>query len=121
MIIRHERLHMAVQRGCVENDHVVQTLTPDRSDHAFHVGSLPGVTAACMEQFIGCDAHKKYSVFVAVNERGEASAAIRVVHDREQYRQFLERLPAGSQIALEAGAHYYWMEMRWKQPGTSRD
>ena len=62
-----------------------------------------------MEQFIGCDAHKKYSVFVAVNERGEASPAIRVGHDREQYRQFLERLPAGSPIALEAGGHYYWM------------
>src|SRR2546430_7266325 len=62
-----------------------------------------------MEQFIGCDAHKKYSVFVAVNERGEASPAIRVGHDREQYRQFLERLPAGSQIALEAGGDYYWM------------
>ena len=23
-----------------------------------------------MEQFIGCDAHKKFSVFVAVNEKG---------------------------------------------------
>jgi transposase len=62
-----------------------------------------------MEQFIGCDAHKKYSVFVAVDERGEAGPAIRVGHDREQYRQFLEGLPAGSQIALEAGGHYYWM------------
>jgi len=62
-----------------------------------------------MEQFIGCDAHKKYSVFVAVNERGETSQAVRIGHDREQYRQFLERLPAGSQIALEAGGHYYWM------------
>ena len=62
-----------------------------------------------MEQFIGCDAHKKYSVFVAVNERGEASRAVRVDHERQPYRQFLERLPAGSQIALEAGGHYYWM------------
>jgi transposase len=62
-----------------------------------------------MEQFIGCDAHKKYSVFVAVNERGEASQAVRVDHQREPYRQFLEQLPAGSQIALEAGGHYYWM------------
>jgi len=24
-----------------------------------------------MEQFIGCDAHKKFSVFVAVNEKGK--------------------------------------------------
>jgi transposase len=62
-----------------------------------------------MEQFIGCDAHKKYSVFVAVNERGEVSPALRVGHEREQYRQFLERLPAGSQIALEASGHYYWI------------
>ena len=68
-----------------------------------------GVTAAYMKQFIGCDAHKKYSVFVAVNERGEASQEVRVGHDREQYRQYLERLPAGSHIALEASGHYYWM------------
>jgi len=26
-----------------------------------------------MEQFIGCDAHKKFSVFVAVNEKGQAA------------------------------------------------
>jgi hypothetical protein len=62
-----------------------------------------------MKQFIGCDAHKKYSVFVAVNERGEASQEVRVGHDREQYRQYLERLTAGSHIALEASGHYYWM------------
>jgi len=26
-----------------------------------------------MEQFIGCDAHKTYSVFVAVNEKGRTA------------------------------------------------
>ena len=62
-----------------------------------------------MEHFIGCDAHKKYSVFVAVNERGEASREVRVGHDREQFRRYLEQLPAGSQIAVEASGHYYWM------------
>jgi len=62
-----------------------------------------------MEEFIGCDAHKKYSVFVAVNERGESAEALRVGHEREQYRQFLQRLPAGSQVALEASGHYYWI------------
>ncbi|HWC15636.1 MAG TPA: IS110 family transposase [Terriglobales bacterium] len=62
-----------------------------------------------MEQFIGCDAHKKYSVFVAVNERGEASKPVRVGHERQLYRQFLEQLPVGSQIALEASGHYYWI------------
>jgi transposase len=62
-----------------------------------------------MEQFIGCDAHKEYSIFVAVNERGEASPAMRVGHERQIYRNFLEQLPVGSQIALEAGGHYYWI------------
>jgi hypothetical protein len=35
-----------------------------------------------MEQFIGCDAHKKFSVFVAVNEKGQAGEALRVNHER---------------------------------------
>ena len=55
-----------------------------------------------MEQFIGCDAHKKFSVFVAVNEKGQAGEALRVAHDRQLYREFLARLPAHSTIAVEA-------------------
>ena len=50
-----------------------------------------------MEQFIGCDAHKKFSVFVAVNEKGQAGEALRVNHERPLYREFLARLPAGSE------------------------
>jgi transposase len=34
---------------------------------------------------------------------------VQVTHDREQYRRYLERLPSGSQIALEASGHYYWI------------
>jgi hypothetical protein len=52
-----------------------------------------------VEQFIGCDAHKKFSVFVAVNEKGHASDALRVKYDRELYRQFLAQLHAHSAIA----------------------
>jgi transposase len=73
--------------------------------HLYRKESLQRV----MEQFIGCDAHKKYSVFVGVNERGETSRAVRVGHDRESYREILKRFPAGSQIALEASGHYYWI------------
>jgi len=32
-----------------------------------------------MEQFIGCDAHKKFSVFVAVNEKVQAGEALRSI------------------------------------------
>ena len=68
-----------------------------------------------MEQFIGCDAHKKFSVFVAVNEKGQAGEALRVAHDRQLYREFLERLPAHSAIAVEASGSYSWLvdEMEW--------
>jgi transposase len=62
-----------------------------------------------MEQFIGCDAHKKFSVFVAVNEKGHAGEALRVPHDRELYREFLGRLPAHSAIAVEASGSYSWL------------
>ena len=62
-----------------------------------------------MEQFIGCDAHKKFSVFVAVNEKGQAGEALRVMHDRQLYREFLARLPPQSAIAVEATGHYSWI------------
>ena len=62
-----------------------------------------------MEQFIGCDAHKKFSVFVAVNEKGQAGEALRVAHDRKLYREFLARLPAHSAIAVEASGSYSWL------------
>ena len=71
-----------------------------------------------MEQFIGCDAHKKFSVFVAVNEKGQAGEALRVAHDRQLYREFLARLPAHSAIAVEATGSYSWLvdEMERLQP-----
>jgi hypothetical protein len=59
-----------------------------------------------MEQFIGCDAHKKFSVFVAVSEKCHAGEALRVIHDRQLYREFLARLPARSVIAVEARGSY---------------
>jgi transposase len=62
-----------------------------------------------MEQFIGCDAHKNFSVFVAVNEKGQAGEAFRVAHDRTLYREFLARLPAHSAIAVEASRNYSWI------------
>src|SRR5580658_1735100 len=62
-----------------------------------------------MPQFIGCDAHKKYSVFVAIDEQGRAGPAARIAHDRATYREFLNQLPARSPIAIEASRHYGWI------------
>jgi hypothetical protein len=48
---------------------------------------------------------------------------VQVGHDREPYRQYLEQLPPGPQIALKASAHYYWMvdemEAAWHYPGLT--
>ena len=70
-----------------------------------------------MEQFIGCDAHKNFSVFVAVNEKGHAGEALRVAHDRQLYREFLARLPAHSAIAVEASGSYSWLVDEMERAG----
>src|SRR5437764_691296 len=70
-----------------------------------------------MEQFIGCDAHKKFSLFVAMNERGEYGPAVRVSHERQSMRRFLESLAAGSKIALETSGSYYWLVDEMKRAG----
>jgi transposase len=70
-----------------------------------------------MEQFIGCDAHKKFSVFVTVNEKGQAGEALRVAHDRELYREFLARLPPHSAIAVEASGSYSWLVDEMERSG----
>ena len=70
-----------------------------------------------MEQFIGCDAHKKFSLFIAMNEEGQYGQAIRVGHQREQMRSFLQDLPSGSQIALETSGSYYWLVEEMERAG----
>jgi hypothetical protein len=70
-----------------------------------------------MEQFIGCGAHKKFSVFVAMNEKGHAGEALRVTHDRQLNWEFLAQLPRGSNIALEASRSYSWLVDEMEQSG----
>jgi transposase len=71
-----------------------------------------------MKQFIGCDAHKKFSVFVAMNEKGEYGKPVRVTHDRELMRAFLrEDLPPESEIALETSGSYYWLVEEMERAG----
>ena len=70
-----------------------------------------------MEQFIGCDAHKKFSVFVVVNEKGRAGEAVRVVRDRQVYHEFLARFPPRSEIAVEASGSYSWLVDEMERSG----
>lgn len=62
-----------------------------------------------MRQFIGCDTHKKYSVFRIQGESGPMSPAIRVNHEGGELERFLKGLEPGSPVALEAGLNWMWM------------
>lgn len=70
-----------------------------------------------MEQFIGCDAHKKFCLFIAMNEEGGYGKPLRVGHEREKMRAFLEALPAASQIAVETSGSYYWLVDEMERAG----
>jgi transposase len=70
-----------------------------------------------MKHYIGSDAHKKYSVFVTMNETGKASSAERVGHDREVYRKYLHCLPSASPIAIESVGNWYWMIEEMEKAG----
>jgi len=70
-----------------------------------------------MKHYIGCDAHKKYSVFAGISEAGEIIPAQRVEHDRESYRSFLKSLPPASKIAVESVGNWYWLVDEMEKAG----
>jgi len=70
-----------------------------------------------MKHYIGDDAHKKYSVFSIVNEKGVMSSCERVPHDKETYRKYLSTLPENSPIAIESVGNWYWMVEAMEQAG----
>jgi len=70
-----------------------------------------------MKHYIGCDAHKKYSVFAAVDEGGHVTFAKKVEHDRKIFRSFLETLPPASPIAIESTGNWYWLVDEMEKAG----
>lgn len=61
-----------------------------------------------MKQYIGCDAHARYSVFVSVNEQGVVGPAVRVEHGSRELRDYLAGLEPGTPVAVEASGGWYW-------------
>jgi len=71
-----------------------------------------------MEYYIGCDAHKKYSIFTGISGDGEIIPPKRVEHEKEKFRFFLENnLPAGSCIAIETVGNWYWLVDEMEKAG----
>jgi len=73
------------------------------------------------QQYIGCDAHRRYSVFVVMDDKGQASKPVRVEHDRSELREYLRRLPAGSKVAIESTGGWYWLVDEIEPPALNRN
>lgn len=72
-----------------------------------------------MNHFIGCDVHKKYSVFDCLDERGNTVLFKKVDHDRNGFRAFLGELPPASPIAVETTGNWYWIVEEMERAGHS--
>jgi transposase len=58
---------------------------------------------------IGCDAHKRYSVFAVLDADGTPIRRQRVNHERSAIRAFLKDFPEGTAVALECVGNWYWI------------
>ncbi len=54
-----------------------------------------------MDRYFGCDAHKRYSIFISVDETGNVGPYVRVENQRSLFRGYLKKIPPRSQIAVE--------------------
>ena len=61
-----------------------------------------------MKQYIGCDSHARYSVFVSVDETGRIGPPVRVDHFGRDLRDYLAGLEKETPVAVEASGGWYW-------------
>lgn len=62
-----------------------------------------------MSHVIGCDLHKRYSVFTALSDAGEMTQK-RVNHtnSRQELREYLRQFEPGTPLAFETMSSWYW-------------
>jgi len=72
-----------------------------------------------MAKYIGCDMHKKYSVFMTMDEQGHVSAPVSVANDSLELDSYLKTVEAGTPVAVavEASGGWYWFVDRLEQAG----
>jgi len=61
-----------------------------------------------MQYSIGCDMHKRYSVFAALDAAGQMSKPVRVEHEADRLRQYFAQVPRGTPLAFETTGHWHW-------------
>jgi transposase len=62
-----------------------------------------------MTYYIGCDAHKHFSMFVVLDDEGHVQERIRINHSPGALRIFLSKFPEGTPVALESVGNWYWI------------
>jgi len=70
-----------------------------------------------MKKYIGCDMHKKYSVFVTMDEHGRLSEPRKVANDSLELDSYLKTLEEATPVAVEASGGWYWFVDRLEQAG----
>ena len=58
---------------------------------------------------VGCDAHKHFSLFAALDRRGNLVERTRVGHVPGAIGVFLSQFPKGTPVALETVGNWYWI------------
>lgn len=71
-----------------------------------------------MGYYIGCDAHKRYSKFVVLDESAKLYKEAKVEHSPGAIRNFLQTLPEPSPVAIEATGNWYWIVDEIEQSGS---
>src|SRR5581483_6910687 len=61
-----------------------------------------------VKQYIGCDSHARYSVFVSVDETGRIGPPVRIDHFGRDLRDYLAGLEKETPVAVEASGGWYW-------------
>ena len=70
-----------------------------------------------MNPIIGCDAHRRYSLFAVLNTSTLSAEQTRVNHQTGAIKEFLSAFPAGTPVALETVGNYYWIVDEIEQAG----
>jgi transposase len=62
-----------------------------------------------MTKYFGCDAHKRYSIFISVDDAGSPDPYVRIENDRSLFRGYLKKVPLRSQITVETVGNWHWI------------
>jgi transposase len=70
-----------------------------------------------MNTIIGCDAHRRYSLFAVLDTHTLSVVQTRVNHQPGAIREFLSGYPEGTPVALETVGNYYWIADEIEEAG----